>query len=116
MKWSVGNKIGAGFALALFILVIFAAVASVTTTKLVQTADLNRHTFQVLLHLKEVVSLLKDTETGQRGYIITGEDHYLEPYREAAGKIERETEEIRRLTLTNRGQQQRLITLNGAVT
>ena len=36
-----------------------------------------------LENLNEVLTLLVDAETGQRGYIITGEEAYLEPYNKA---------------------------------
>src|SRR5437867_6455449 len=34
----------------------------------------------VLQQLDDFLSLLKDTETGQRGYLLTGEEPYLQPY------------------------------------
>jgi diguanylate cyclase len=37
----------------------------------------------VLLRLREVLSDLQDAETGQRGYLLTGTDVYLEPHRRA---------------------------------
>ena len=40
---------------------------------------------------------MQDAETGQRGYIITLEDSYLEPYNEAVGLIDGEVEELRRV-------------------
>jgi PAS domain S-box-containing protein len=40
-------------------------------------------TQDVLLQLEYVSSLLKDAETGQRGFVITGEEPFLDPYREA---------------------------------
>ena len=50
---------------------------------LTQTSYLVTHTHLVLEHLTTAVSLLKDAETGQRGFVITGDDAYLEPYQHA---------------------------------
>ena len=36
-------------------------------------------TLEMLEQLESIISLMKDAETGQRGYLLTGEDPYLEP-------------------------------------
>ncbi len=45
------------------------------------------HTETVLNDLGKVVSSMKDAETGERGFIITGDEEYLEPYRMAKQTI-----------------------------
>jgi signal transduction histidine kinase/DNA-binding response OmpR family regulator len=57
---------------------------------------------------ESVISLLKDVETGQRGYLITGDARYLEPYDAAISKVKRVYEEVKDLTKDNPGQQGRL--------
>ena len=50
-----------------------------------------------LYHLERVLSLLKDAETGQRGYLLSGDEDYLDPYRLAIRETPsalRELEEI----------------------
>ena len=37
-----------------------------------------KQTHEVLLHLERLLSDLKDAETGQRGYVITGKKMYLQ--------------------------------------
>ena len=37
-----------------------------------------------------LLSSLKDAETGQRGFLLTGEDRYLDPYRQALTEIQRQ--------------------------
>jgi CheY-like chemotaxis protein/CHASE3 domain sensor protein len=46
-------------------------------------------------HLEALLSTLKDAETGQRGYMLTGEDAYLEPYTAAVVALPRELERVR---------------------
>lgn len=41
------------------------------------------HTHEVQRTLEQVLSLLKDVETGQRGYLLTGDAAFLEPYDQA---------------------------------
>lgn len=45
------------------------------------------HTQNVMSALESILSLAKDAETGQRGYIIIGEPTYLEPYNAAVASI-----------------------------
>ena len=46
------------------------------------------NSYEIRSQIQHVFSLLQDAETGYRGYIITGEDRYLEPYRKAVSKID----------------------------
>ncbi|MFL5403971.1 MAG: CHASE3 domain-containing protein, partial [Gemmatimonadales bacterium] len=45
------------------------------------------HTHEVLERLGTLLSSFQDAETGQRGYIITGKDEYLEPYTAAGARV-----------------------------
>jgi methyl-accepting chemotaxis protein len=108
MKWNVGMKIAAGFALALAILVAIGAVSYQSTAKLTETAKWVAHTYQVLEKLEGVLSGMKDAETGQRGYILTGEERYLEPYRDAQVSVDQKIKSLRELTKDNVNQQRRL--------
>ena len=47
-----------------------------------------RQTLAVESRLADVLSLLQDAETGQRGYLLSGEESYLEPYRHALTALE----------------------------
>jgi signal transduction histidine kinase len=51
---------------------------------------------------------MKDAETGQRGYIITGRDDYLQPYQEATAQINDQIAELRQLTQDNQDYQARI--------
>ena len=42
---------------------------------------------QDILLLEQLLSTLKDAETGQRGFIITGDERYLEPYHRAVREL-----------------------------
>jgi len=47
--------------------------------------------------LSQVLVLITEAETGQRGYLLTGDEAYLKPYRAAVPQIERELEHLRDL-------------------
>jgi len=106
--WTFGKKIAAGFALSFVLLAIIGAVAYRSLSSLTDTSHLVTHTHEVLEHIAEVLSLLKDAETGQRGYLVTGEDPYLEPYQGAIDGLPRVVKELRQLTSDNPNQQKRL--------
>ena len=98
----------AGFGLALTILIIIGSVSYRSMATLLETANSVTHTHEVLTKLESVISLLKDVETGQRGYLITGDARYLEPYDAAISEVKRVYEEVKGLTKDNPGQQGRL--------
>lgn len=108
MQWSIGKKIGSGFGFALAMLMIVGAVSYNSTTKLIDSAGWVQHTHEVLNRLDEVLSGMNDAETGQRGYVITGEDRYLEPYEGARDLVDQKLKHLRELTSDNPTQQQRL--------
>lgn len=115
MKWTVGTKIGAAFGLALAILLLIGAVAYRSTNNLIEAANQRAHTHTVLEQLENFFSHLKDAQLGERGYIITGEEQFLEPYTVALEKIDRGLNEIRKLTIDNSNQWRRLQALSPLV-
>lgn len=73
------------------------------------------HSYQVVGSLQSLMARLVDAETGQRGYLITFEDRYLDPYHDALPQIDAEIENIQRLTADNETQQSRMATLRQRV-
>ena len=106
--WTFGKKIAAGFALAFALLLIIGGVAYRSIHTLTQTSYTVTHTHLVLEHLATLASLMKDAETGQRGFVITGEESYLAPYKNAVPETARIHRELRELTADNPTQQRRL--------
>ena len=83
----------------------------------VRTAAVERmsHTQQVMLHLEEVRSLVADAETGQRGYLLTGDKSYLLPYQDAQARLEPALAQLTDLTSDNASQQSRILQLHGMI-
>lgn len=63
------------------------------------------HSHQVLIALDDLLSTAQDAETGQRGYLLTGNDRYLEPYQSAVTAAGSRIEAARSLTTDNPVQQ-----------
>ncbi|MEH2111251.1 response regulator [Nostoc sp.] len=104
----IGTKIGISFALSLATLTTIGLISYQSTNELIATSRKESHTYQVLSQLEDLNLQLTNAETGQRGYIITGEQRYLEPYNSAIQVINQKVREIQRLTVDNPNQQNRL--------
>jgi two-component system sensor histidine kinase AtoS len=115
MNRNVGTVATVGFALTLALLVVSAGLSYRNTRQLVDADGMVDHTHRVISLLEAVLSTLKDAETGQRGFIITQEDPYLQPYHEAVERVHDELNGLKELTSDNLGQQERLSLLEQKV-
>jgi methyl-accepting chemotaxis protein len=108
MTWSIRAKISGGYALALAILLVIGVVSYRNMVAFSNSVEWVTHSLQVRDKLGELLTKLTDAETGQRGYVITGEERYLEPYRSASQTVTQEMNDLLKLTADNSSQQQRL--------
>jgi methyl-accepting chemotaxis protein len=90
------------------LLTAIGAVAYTNIGKLTAISTWVTHTHEVLEHIAGVLSLLKDAETGQRGYVITGDEAFLEPYHAGSTEVPNVVKELRMLTADNANQQKRI--------
>jgi len=114
-KVKIGTRILLGFGLALIVSGIVSVISYRSTTEFVSLADLVTHSHKILEGIVETGSTLKDAETASRGYIITGEESYLEPYEGAAATVDREIESLKELTADDPNEQKRVATLQSLV-
>jgi two-component system, NarL family, sensor histidine kinase EvgS len=109
MKWQMGNRLVlGGFAIATAILIFVGWQSYRSTGLLVEAAHWRDHTYEVLNSLDETVGQLSDAETGQRGYLLTGDETYLEPYRSAIKTVDQTVARLKNLTSDNANQQKRI--------
>jgi len=111
-NWTVGKRLVLGFGLAALTLVVIALVSYRNAKLLIENDAWVAHSHQVRTELADLLSEMKDAETGQRGFIITGQDSYLEPYQSALTAIPRTFDDVRKLTADNPEQQRRLAALS----
>jgi PAS domain S-box-containing protein len=90
-----GLLIGIGLLVAL--LLLNAGLMYQNTQQLYDSADRVTHAHQVLDALDAVLSSATDAETGQRGFVITGDPKYLKPYTEAVAAVDGHVNELNRL-------------------
>ena len=105
---SVGGKIAGSFGVALILLILIGILSFLNIQHLNTNIQWVIHTHLVIENLEGVLSLLTDAETGQRGFIITGQNKFLEPYNTANPQIAQRVQTLRDLTRDNPQQQQRL--------
>ncbi|WP_293261427.1 MULTISPECIES: CHASE3 domain-containing protein [unclassified Microcoleus] len=115
MNKSLTRQITAGIGIALGLLIFNAATSYRNTLKLVENERSVSHTHGVLIELEATLSTLKDAETGQRGYLLTGEQGYLEPYQSAIARVKAQIGGLQQLTADNNRQQQRIRDLKIAI-
>jgi len=94
--------------LAVVAVVVVALLSYQSLQSTVSTSQNLAKTVEVLSQLDALLSTLKDAETGQRGYLLTGEDTYLEPYADAKAAVAGEFRAIRVLLRDRPDQTRRL--------
>lgn len=77
-------------------------------TYLLSTIQWVEHTDRVINNANEAVKLTVDLETGMRGYLLTGDDKFLEPYETAKPRLEVVLQTLLELTTDNPVQTDRL--------
>ncbi len=97
-----------GFSVSMIILIVSSVASFVSINNLLDSAGLVNHTNEVILQLKEINAALIDAETGQRGYLITGEDEFLDPYNDARERSITAFNNVKILTQDNSRQQEKL--------
>ncbi|WP_316802321.1 response regulator [Pedobacter nototheniae] len=80
MKTTLKNNLRLGLGLSLIILFISSLASYVSIRNLIKSTELVKHSDEVILNVENIISVLKDAETGQRGYLLTGNKVFLEPY------------------------------------
>jgi methyl-accepting chemotaxis protein len=114
--WTFGRRVGTGFAITAIALVVVAIVGYRSITRLIATATWVRHTEEVRTEIAKLIAEVVDAETGQRGYVISEDARFLEPYKAAIDAIDASYKELVRLTKDNPVQQQNLRELEAPLT
>jgi methyl-accepting chemotaxis protein len=78
---TIGRRIAIGFAIPLALLVLIGWTVYRNTTSLLSDANWVVHSHTVIERAETLYDLLKDGEVGYRGYVITGDEGLLQPYR-----------------------------------
>ncbi len=71
-----------------------------------------QHTYEVNVELEQILSYLKDAETGQRGFLITKDTVFLEPYYSSRENSNNSFARLKELTINDEIQQSNLKNLS----
>jgi methyl-accepting chemotaxis protein len=107
-QWTFGRRVVVGFTVAGVIAAVIAGVGYVTIDGLLENEKKVAYTHEVRRDLAGLLRRLGDAESGQRGFVITGDESFLEPYSSALPEIERLYGRLRELLADNPLQSRRL--------
>ena len=107
-RFTVPRGMLAGFAIAALATVLIALVNFRTAQVRSHAVEAMDETTVTMRHLNLFVSSLKDAETGQRGYLLTGDDTYLQPCNLSLSAMQRNMASLKELTDDN-AVQRRLV-------
>jgi PAS domain S-box-containing protein len=104
-----------GFGLTLAVLLVGGVLGFVSARRLSDNEQMVAHTHEVIGELEALLSTLKDAETGQRGYLLTEDAKYLQPYEDALKRLQATVAHLNEL-VHNPDQQARLAELETNIT
>ena len=105
-KVSPGTILGVGAALLFFLITGVLAYSNIRSVR-ADTAQVV-HTHEVIVEIGNLLSAAQDAETGQRGFLLTGNERFLEPYRDALARSQASMASLTALTSDNPVQQANL--------
>ena len=92
------QKAMALLAAALLLVALVAAASFWTFRQIVDTGEARKYTFFTIIRANDFLSAMKDAETSQRGYALTGDEAFLQPYQAVRDGVRRQLEELRQRT------------------
>lgn len=108
MTWTSDRGTTLGGAMLAALLIVSAGVTYYNTQQVRDAAAWVAHTYKVLDRTSDVLRSLVDAETGQRGFIITGDDTFLQPYDLVLARVDRQIADLKDKTQDNPRQQARI--------
>ena len=108
---SLSQKILTGFIVCTIILVIVAVFSFRNSEKFIETNQWINHTHEVLDEFNQILTATIDAETGVRGFVISGDEVFLEPYNNFRQNIVEHLDKVKKLIADNPSQQKNIESL-----
>ncbi len=96
------------FVISIFVIFFISAVTFKHISLVGDSSNRVSHSYEVSLELERLVSHIKDSETGQRGFLLTKDSTYLTPYLNSKTKIANSFSKVKRYTKGNPLQEKNL--------
>ncbi|MBT4265864.1 MAG: hypothetical protein HN945_14950 [Deltaproteobacteria bacterium] len=97
-----------GNAAVLLLMAIIGIIVYFSANSLIQNSTWVAHTYQVIEHGNSLVAEMVNMETGMRGFLVGGRDHFLEPYLDGEKNFAKLMTESKALVSDNPEQVRRL--------
>ncbi len=104
---SLPLRVAFPLALGIIISIGILAFSEIGSRELEQVVQSHSTALEMQASLYELLGLVTDAETGQRGYMLTGKQEYLEPYRQAQARLPERYQRLRDLVVANGTEAQR---------
>lgn len=88
------NNLLYGLGLSLLLLLMSSVASYISIKNLIDSSGMVRESNETIKNINNVFSLVKDAETGQRGYLLSGDQAFLTPYNNAKAKIAQAVTEL----------------------
>ena len=105
---TVARRLTIAFAVVVGVFVTVGAITLISSLRLAEAARWNTHTFSVMETGDDLIGGMVNMETGARGFLLAGEDRFLEPWTNGAKTFDEAWKKAKDLTADNPEQQKRL--------
>ncbi|GAB2589667.1 sensor histidine kinase [Spirosoma areae] len=107
----MNRRIALGFVIAMVLIASGFAISFYSYSRYRDDTERVKHTYEVIGALERTLSMVKDVEASSRGYVITNDKAYLEPYKAALLQLPAQIDQLRILITDNKKQVQRQVLL-----
>lgn len=83
-----------GLGISLVLLLLTAVASYISIHNLIKGSEMLKESNRTIRNLNNTLSLIKDAETGQRGYLLSNDTRFLDPYNMAKNKIEAQLDDL----------------------
>ena len=114
-RWLLRPKATLGYGLALAIGIGISSATYWNTLKFIESSEWVSRTQNALDELDQVLATMDEAESATRGFVLTGDETYIESYRAAISQVDHRLERLHDLTSDNPDQQRRIALLKTSI-
>jgi CHASE3 domain sensor protein len=108
MHLNFNRNLQIGYGISILMLVVVGFISYRAVNQLLESNHAVEHSNIIMQKLERTISVMKDAETGQRGYLLTNRKVFLEPYNGAYQEANGLVNQVAQLTIDNPKQQQNI--------
>lgn len=112
---SFARNLQFGAGLSLFLLLLSSAASFISISRLLDSSKWVTHTHQAIQKIDNIGTTIREAEVGQRGYLLTGRQRFLDPYLTSYQRIKGQTDSLGSFTADNRNQAVNLTVLRDLI-